>query len=178
MKLYSIDKDYEAALKEFKALEKAKCSEGKTLQAAVLANKEYGKTDPKRAVKLLREMSDSYAMAAFLLGSLTEVGKGTDKDMASAVKLYEQASAGGYALAQCYLGDLYYEGRGVEQDYKKAVELYELAASQRRLTANARSRLIDCYENGTGGIAIDKERAKSLAKEKESAGVTALLKLL
>lgn len=178
MKLYSIDKDYEAALKEFKALEKAKCSEGKTLQAAVLANKEYAKTDPKRAVKLLREVSDSYAMAAFLLGSLTEVGKGTDKDMASAVKLYEQASAGGYAPAQCYLGDLYYEGRGVEQDYKKAVELYELAASQRRLTANARSRLIDCYENGTGGIAIDKERAKSLAKEKESAGVTALLKLL
>lgn len=178
MKLYSIDKDYEAALKEFKALDKAKCSEGKTMQAVILANKEYAKTDPKRAIKLLSEVSDVNAMAAFLLGSLTEVGKGTDKDMAAAIKLYEQAAEHGYAPAQCYLGDLYYEGRGVEQDYRRAVEFYERAAQQYRLSSVARTRLIDCYENGTGDITTDKVRAKILSKEKESTSWFKLLQML
>lgn len=175
MKHYLIEKNYDAAMEAFNAVEKAKLPEGKTMQAVCYANKDYAKYNIKKAVKLLSSTSDTQPAGAFYLATLYENGKGVNKDMAKAIELYEKSANAGYGTAQCYIGDIYYEGRGTAQNYTKAVEYYMQAQAQRQLTPNSAKRLASCYENGWGELTVDKKKATDLLKEKRTNNIKSLL---
>lgn len=177
MKFYLIDKKYDEAMKEYKVVAKAKVAEGKTMQGVCYANNNYSKSNVKKAVKLLSETCNTHPASAFYLASLYENGKGVEKDMKRALELYIQSAHDGYGTAQSYLGDIYYEGRGTAQDYAKAVEYYTQAYAQRQLTQNATKRLASCYENGWG-VAVNKEKAATLAKEKKENPISSLLEMV
>lgn len=174
LKYYS-DKDFDNAMKRFKAVEKAKQKEGKTMQGVILANKEYAKHDLKKGVKSLSEAAKTIPMAMYLLGGMYEAGRGVDKNMEQALTYLTQAADAGYAPALCYLGDMYYEGRGVAQDYAKAIECYNKAMAQ--LTPSAAKRLASCYENGYGGLEPDKKAAEAILK-KQNTTTAEILKLI
>lgn len=177
MKSYQ-NRDFEAALKDFKAVEKAKIADGKVMTAAILANSSYGKQNLKKAVKLLTEAAAENPEADYLLAGLYEAGKGVDKDMAKAVSCLRQAADRDYAPAQCALADMYFEGRGVDQNYRKAVELYAKAYAQGQLNDNAAKRYASCWQEGLGGLTADPDKAREILDAPSGASVSALLKLL
>lgn len=177
IKAYS-NKDYEEALKQFKVVEKAKISDGKVMEAAILANSSYAKHNIKKGIKLLNDAAETNPQAMYLLGTLYEAGKGVDKNMAEAVSYMKKAANMGYGPAECAFSDMYYEGRGVEQDYTKAVEWYAKANEQGRLNENAAKRYAACYENGWGGLQVDKEQAEEILKGDNKSQVSELLKLI
>ncbi len=177
IKAYS-NKDYEEALKQFKVVEKAKISDGKVMEAAILANSSYAKHNIKKGIKLLNDAAETNPQAMYLLGTLYEAGKGVDKNMAEAVSYMKKAANLGYGPAECAFADMYYEGRGVEQDYTKAVEWYAKAYEQGRLNENAAKRYAACYENGWGGLQVDKEQAEEILKGDYKSQVSELLKLI
>ena len=178
MSLYTMANNYEKALDCFKEVEKAKITEGKTMRAVCMLNEKYEKYHLKKGTKALKEAAESDAVAMYLLGIMYEAGKGLDKDVEQALSYLNSSAKKGYATAQCYLGDMYYEGRGVEQDYIKAVEYYSQAENQGQLTANAAKRFASCYENGWGGLEVDKKKAESLLEQEQKDNVEALLKLV
>ncbi len=177
IKAYS-NKDYEEALKQFKVVEKAKISDGKVMEAAILANSSYAKHNIKKGIKLLNDAAETNPQAMYLLGTLYEAGKGVDKNMAEAVSYMKKAANMGYGPAECAFADMYYEGRGVEQDYTKAVEWYAKAYEQGRLNENAAKRYAACYENGWGGLQVDKEQAAEILKGDYKSQLSELLKLI
>lgn len=176
-KAYAIDKNYDLAMTQFKALDKLKIAEAKTMVGVCFANKDYAKHNPKKAVKEFTKAAKEDAAANLYLATMYELGQGVEKDFAKALELYNKAAEMENATAQCYVGDLYFEGRGVEQDYKKAVEFYLSAERQHQLTVNATKRLASCYENGLG-VEADKARAKKLLAEKPANDMTELLNLV
>lgn len=173
---FSESKDLAEAIALFKKCEKADIMESKTMMAVCLANKNYKKRNPKKAAKLLTETARQNHVAQFYLASLYEAGNGVKKDMDKAIELYGQSANGGYAVAQCYLGNMYYEGRSVTQDYTQAVNYYRLADRQGQLNAIAARRYADCYEQGLGGLAIDKQNAEILKKQEHKNNVIPMLK--
>lgn len=175
IKAYS-NKDYEEALKQFKVVEKAKISDGKVMEAAIIANSSYAKHNMKKGIKLLNNAAETNPQAMYLLGTLYEAGKGVEKNMVEAVSYMKKAANLGYGPAECALADMYYEGRGVEQDYTKAVEWYSKAAAQGRLNENAAKRYAACYENGWGGLQADKEKAEEILKGDYKSHISELLK--
>lgn len=177
MKAYT-NKDFDEALKQFKIVEKARVADGKVMEAAILANNAYAKHDMKKGVKLLNDASKTNAQAMYLLGALYEAGKGVDKDMATAVDYMRKSADMGYGAAECALADMYYEGRGVEQSYEKAVEWYAKANAQGQLTENAAKRYASCYEDGKGGLEVDKEKAAEILKTNHKSQISELLKLI
>lgn len=173
-----MDKNYEAALAEFKVVEKAKIIDGKVMEAVIMANGNYTKNNLKKAVKTLKDAAKTNPQAMYILAGLYEAGKGVDKDMAQAVNLMTQAAALDYGQAICALGDMYYEGRGVARDYRIAVENYEKAYGMGSLTENAARRYAACYEDGLGGLTPDKEQAEKILKAARRTSLTDLLKLV
>ncbi|MCH5318649.1 MAG: sel1 repeat family protein [Paramuribaculum sp.] len=158
-------KRFDDALNEFKKVEKAKLPDGKVMEGAVYINSDYSKQNLKKGVKLIKDAAKKDdVQAIYLLAGLYEAGKGVDKDAALALENYTKAADMGYGPAECALGDIYYEGRGVEQNYEKAVELYLKAYSQSQLTENAGKRLAACYEDGKGGLTVDKKEAEKVLK--------------
>ena len=171
-------KDFEAALKSFKAVSKAKVIDGKVMEGTILANNNYKKNNPKKGAKLLQEcVKAGDPQAAYLLATLYELGKGVEKDMPKAIELLNQAADANYGPAECSLGDIFFEGRTIERDYAAATALYLRAEEQGNLNANAAKRLAECYTNGWG---VDKNeaRAKEILKGDYSSPVNALLKLV
>ncbi len=63
------------------------------------------------------------------LAVLYEKGRGVTKDVAKAVRMYEQAVLGGDESAMDNLADLYERGEGVPKDLAKARVLYQMAAT-------------------------------------------------
>lgn len=177
MKSYS-NKDFDEAMKQFKIVEKAKIPDGKVMEAAIIANSAYAKHNMKKGIKLLNDAAKTNPQAMYLLGALYEAGKGVDKNMDEAVAYMTKAAEMGYGPAECALADMYYEGRGVDQDYTKAVEWYGKAASQGRLNENAAKRYAACYENGWGGLEINKEKSAELLKGDYKSYITELLKMI
>lgn len=177
MKAYG-NKDFEEALKQFKIVEKAKIADGKVMEAAIMANNAYAKHNMKKGIKLLNDASKTNAQAMYLLGALYEAGKGVDKDMATAVDYMTKAADMGYGAAECALADMYFEGRGVEQSYEKAVEWYAKANAQGQLTENAAKRYASCYEEGKGGLEVNKEKAADILKANHRSQIPELLKLI
>lgn len=177
MKAYS-NKDFDEALKQFKIVEKAKISDGKVMEAAITANSGYAKHNMKKGIKLLNDAAKSNAQAMYLLGALYEAGKGVDKDMTKAVDYITKSADNGYGLAECALADMYFEGRGVDQSYEKAVEWYRKAAEQGQLTENAAKRYASCYENGWGGLKVNKDKAEEILKTIHKNSIMEVLKLI
>ena len=174
LKYYS-EKDFDRALEQFKAVEKAGFKEGKTMQGVIMANNDYAKYNLKKGIKALTKAAEESAMAAYLLGGIYEAGKGVDKDIKQALTYLRQAADAGYTPAICYLGDMYYEGRGVDKSHSQAVEYY--LSAKALLTSSAAKRLAECYENGYGGLTVDAAKAEQIRK-KEKTGVVELLKLI
>lgn len=157
-------KDFDAALKDFKAVEKAKVVDGKVMTGVIYCNRDYSKYNIKKGIKLLTEASATSPQALYLLANLYEGGKDVAKDMATAVELMRKAADAGYAPAECGLGDMYYEGRGVEKDLDQAVKYYGLALEQGQISENAAKRLADCYREGKGCLEASAEKAEEVAK--------------
>lgn len=171
--------DIAEAVKCFKLCDKQKIIEAKTTLGICHINKNWKGHNLKKAVKFLKKASESNSPTGqFYLGTLYETGKGVNKDMDQAISLYRQAANSGLALAQCYLGDMFYEGRGVEQDYVQAVRYYCMAEEQNQLTSTANKRLASCYEDGLGGVAVDKKKAAALLKKDNKNNISGLLKLV
>ena len=172
------NKDYDEALKQFKVVEKAKIADGKVMEAAIIANSSYAKHNMKKGIKLLTDAAKTSPQAMYLLGNLYEAGKGVDKNMAEAVSHLQKAADMGYGPAECSLADMYYEGRGVDQSYEKAVEWYTKANAQGRLNENAAKRYAACYENGWGGLEVNKDKAAEILKCDYKSHISELLKLI
>ena len=68
------------------------------------------------------------AMGQYLLGTCYEDGKGIEKDLNLAVKLYQSAADAGIIEAQVALAMLYLVGKGVRKNIKKAKELLTKAS--------------------------------------------------
>lgn len=174
MKSY-INKNFEAALRDFKIVEKAKIVNGKVMKAVILANTNYAKHNMKKGVKLLSDAAKTDAQAMYLLAALYEAGKGVDKDMNLAVDYMTKAASDGYGPAECALGDMYYEGRGVLKDYVSAVQWYNKAKEQGQLSENSAKRLAECYKNGWG-VEKDETVAKSILSTTHTSHISQLLK--
>jgi hypothetical protein len=172
------EKDYDTALKYFKGVEKSKITDGKVMEAAIMANNAYAKHNIKKGIKLLNDASKTNAQAMYLLGALYEAGKGVDKDMVTAVDYITKAANMGYSNAECALADMYFEGRGVDQNYETAVAWYAKAYEQGQLTENATNRYASCYENGWGGLEINKDKSAEILKSYKKAQISQLLELI
>jgi hypothetical protein len=177
MKAY-YDKDYDAALKYFKVVEKAKITDGNVMEAAILANSAYAKYNPKKSAKLFKDVAKTNAQAMYLLGRLYEAGKGVEQNMAMSVDYISKSAEMEYSNAECALADMYYEGRGVDQNYESAVAWYAKAYEQGQLTENAASRYASCYENGWGSLEIDKDKAAEILKSYHKSKIPELIKLI
>lgn len=162
MKAYQA-KDFDAALKQFKIVKKAKIADGKVMEGAIYANPDYKKFNLKKGVKLLKEAAKTNSQAMYLLGAMYEAGKGVEKDMTTAIDYLTKAADAGFGPAECALADIYYEGRVVDQDYEKAFALYHKAYQQGELTENAAKRLSNCYKEGKG-VEKDDAMAEELLK--------------
>lgn len=167
MSLYfSETKDIDGAYAAFKKIKK-ETVEAQTMMSVCLANKNYKKPNPKKAVNELTKVADKGNLVAlFYLATLHEAGNGTAKNTDKALELYQTSANGGYAVAQCYMGNLFYEGRIVDQNYMEAVRYYQMAEAQGQLTEVAATRYAQCLEEGLGGLEVDTAKAKKL-KEKD-----------
>lgn len=178
MKAYA-SKDYEAALGEFKKVEKAKIIDGKVMTGAILINSAYPKNNVKKGIKLLQEAAkNNNPQALYLLATLYEAGKGVPQNMQEAVNYLRKSADMGYGPAQSAFGDLYFEGRGVDQNYFQASQWYEKAYDQGLLSENAAKRYASIYEDGKLGIDPDEEKAKEILDSVRTGEIPALLKLL
>lgn len=177
VKLY-VAKDDEAALKEFKKVEKAGIADGKVMQGVILMRPTYPKQNVKKGIKLLTEASATNPMALYSLGMLYEAGKGVDMDMPKAVHYITMAAEKDYAPAECALADMYFEGRGVDQNYDKAVKWYAKAYEQGQLTENAAKRYASCYQEGKGGLEPDEKMATEILESATNVNYSAVLSLI
>lgn len=178
LKAYYMDKDFDAAMKLFKEVEKAKFVNGKTMQGVMLLNDDYAGHDYKKAAKLLKQAAENGDyLAAYYLGIIYDKGLGVAQNQETALQFITQAADNGCAVAMCYLGDIFYEGRGCTQDYEMAVYYYELARRQLGLSQNAAKRLAYCYENGLGVYEVDKDEAEKVLKTKNTK-ISTILELI
>lgn len=183
LKKYLVDHDYAGAMKLFRQVEKLGFAEGLTMQATCLANKNYDKCNPKKAVALYRKaiVKGSHA-AEYELSSMYEAGTGmksADKD--EALRLLKQAADGGIAYAQDKLGDKYFSGDGMPQDFNEAARWYLKAEASNRLTKTATQNLISCYEQGVSSLPDlqnAKERIEQIKKTKENTTLSDMLKAI
>lgn len=179
MSLYfSEAKDIDGAYAAFKRIRK-EAVEAQTMMSVCLANKNYKKPNPKKAVSELTKAAGSgNPVARFYLAALYEAGNGTGKDADKALELYQASANGGYAVAQCYMGNLFFEGRIVAQNYAEAVRYYRMAEAQGQLTETAAIRYAQCLEEGLGGVETDADKAKELKKKNYKNHVVPMLRKL
>lgn len=183
LKKFYLDKDFEAAIKLFKSVEKLGGAEGITMQATSMAHKDNKKRNTKKAVSLYQKaMEKGSVAAAYYLSSMYETGEGMKTaNKEQALKLLKKAANGGIAYAQDKLGDKYFAGEDVARDYTEAAKLYLQAEAQNLLTSSAAKNLIYCYERGfkvLPDLANAKQRIEVLKKYKPSNSLIDLLKSL
>jgi len=80
-------------------------------------------------------VQDGNSEAQHLLGSMYFSGRGVEKNLKEAVRLYRLSAEQDYAPAQYVLANRYANGQGVKKDYHKAMTLYKSAAKQGYLKA-------------------------------------------
>lgn len=175
LRLYKVDKNYEEALKQFKAVSKAKRVEGDVMAAVILADKEYAKCNAKKASKALDKLAAQSGTAYYQMALMAEEGNGTEKDMATALSFLVKAVDAGNTDAMNYLGDVRYEGRGVQKDVKAAVDNYLMAYNLSQLDEKGGKRLAGCYEDGLGGLKKDPKKAKEVLKNVKKDAMATLL---
>jgi len=149
--------------------------------AICYGNKDYAKSDAKKAVKMLNKISGFCPFADYYLSLMLEMGTGCDVDEKRALSLLESAAANGVAYAQCKLGDKYMEGKGVPQDFTKAAQLYLQAEAQGHLTPESARNLADCYTKSVSvlpDLQNAKERVEQLRMHKPNESLIVMLSLL
>lgn len=103
----------------------------------------------------------------FMLGLMSEHGRGGAKDYSKAVQFYSQAAEKGAAYAFANLGVLHYYGHGVPRDITKARELYLKGAEK----GNPRGQLLLAYTYIEGkGVVQDLKKAYQLMKRAANQG--------
>ena len=141
-----VDRDVDRAISLYASAANAGHVMAKLCLAMIYAEREE---KHEIAFKLLGEVADNgIASAQFMLGEFYEYGKGTEKDIDTAILWYERAAKQHYISAEAKFGDLYLNGIGFEKDEKKAYEIYLKAA--KRDFAPAFISLGDCYQHGKG----------------------------
>ena len=175
---YYINGNYDNAMNQFKALEKAKIAEGKTMQGVVLTNKNYKKKDLKKAAKIFEKASTESPLACYYLSFMKENGDAGKQDPKAALDLLTKAAEGGCAQAQCRLGDKYIKGSGVGMDIEKAAKYYLLAEAQHALTPESAKQLAKLYENELSGMPVVEDLAKHVENLKKTKENNSLVKML
>lgn len=181
LKKLCVEKDFEAAAKIFKKVEKAGVIDGLTMQALCLSNADNPKKNEKKAFKMLTEAAAQSVAAKYHLSLFYEQGIATDKNSDKARELLLQAAEAGNGYALSKGGDIFFEGRGVAQDYVKAAEYYLQAEALSKLTSASARNLIKCYNMGISSLPDmnkKEERIRALEKTSSNDYVTEMLKKL
>ena len=97
-----------------------------------------------------------HAMAQANVGANYYMARGTDKDVAKAIKWLSAAAEHGDLNGLFNLAVLYSKGEGVEQDYERAADLYEKAAKCGHYPSQ--SRLGYMFAHGQG---VEKDRVRA-----------------
>ena len=122
------NRDYEAALREFKADGSAKSDY--TIGIMYYTGKGV-KEDKKEAFTWFRKSAEQgNANAQFSLGVMYYKGVGVEQDRKEAATWLRRAAEQGEAKAQFDLGLMYTKGEGVKEDRGEAVKWFRKAAQQ------------------------------------------------
>lgn len=183
LRRYFVDKDLDAAMDCFRKVEKAKIAEGKTMQAVIMASKDYPKRNQKKAAKMLQKLVNEKqsTVAAYYLSSMTAAGMGTKKDPAKALQLLRQAAGDNIAYAQLEMADKLFAGDGIGQDYAEAARLYIAVETAGRLSKQGAKNLAELYHKGITtlpDLAKAKERELFLKNYKTNNRLIEMLKTL
>lgn len=157
------NKDVDAALKCFTALEKRGNKHVAVAIAACYNDAAWKKANGKKKIKYLEEAA-AKGDAAGLYGLALCCEKGTDvaADKERALKLFKQSADCGYVPALCHLGNLYNEGKAVNRNLTTAIDYYQRAMCGGYLTREAAVVLADAYEKGLGGLQRNADMAKKV----------------
>jgi len=142
----------------------------------LIANDEYSVSRYKSAEKYYFMASRRGNVDAMIaLGRMYAQGKGVDKDLAKAKKLFSDAVARGSCQAMCELGILILDENVPAPDYDTARKYLENASGKGY--ASAQYKLGTIYLNGLGGPR-DLEKAKELFRSASLKNNEAKLELL
>lgn len=100
-------------------------------------------------------------------------GKGVEKNLQEAARLYRLAAEQGNPVGQASLGYLYYDGEGVERNFQEAARWFRLAAMQGN--AKAQATLSGLYKRGEG-VPQSPEQADLWCQQAVKKGVDSCLK--
>lgn len=110
----------------------------------------YENSRYKEALSLLQSAAkEGYGEACYMLGKMYYSGKGTEKNLTIAIRMYERGIEFGYDKGYIELGDIYCFGEGCKEDPKKAFEYYAKATNTEE-KKKARSRIAMCWYYGLG----------------------------
>ena len=146
------EKDYAAALSEFKTLADAGVANAEFM-VGVMYEYGYGvDADAATAAKWYRRAANrGLASAQYNLSVFYQLGRGVELDLAEAVRLSRMAAEKGHAVAQTNLGVSYMVGEGIERDLIEAWKWLTIAV-----------RLLE-------GVALDTGRANLALVERQLA---------
>jgi TPR repeat protein len=122
--------------------------EGKDIERLKAAGKLIDEGDLDGGLFQLRRLKQGgYNEAAILLAQLYETGSlGVERDITTALKIYQQLVDEGDPLAILRLGQLYFLGENIQQDYDLAFYYYSILANAG--DATAQFVLGDMYQRG------------------------------
>jgi TPR repeat protein len=133
-----------------------------------LATREKGarETSPEFERELLRAGQLGSTHAHRVLGVVYETGNWSGpKDPAEAARWYRLAAEKGDAESQFHLGYMLLLGEGVPKNLDEGLMWLERAAAKEEFMAFP--WLVDCYENGYGGVPIDAAKARQWRNRQE-----------
>ena len=117
-----------------------------------IKNKDY-----ELAVDMLKQAAEKNPKAQARLGEMYMTGRGVEKDVKEAFKLFSEAANRGSIVAQYRIGEMYYKGIGVKKNYVEAAKWYRKAASKGHKDA--------AYELGVmyvDGIGVKKDNSEAI----------------
>ena len=121
----------------------------------------------QKAFNCFERAASTLPEAQRMLGECYLYGKGVEKDLVQAFRMYRSAALRGIIPAQNALGSCYYFGNGTEKDYVQAAVWYRKAAEKG--FAKAQYNLGTCYCHGHG-VAQDDSMAVQLYQKAAGQG--------
>ena len=146
MRLYCLTGEKQKALDIFAQLHKKKITDGAIMEAVVLADPSYEKSNVKQAAKTLKKYASTSPLAAYHLSQLCFEGKGVKKDPTQALALLRQAAEGGVTEAQSQLAARLVKGDGTPTDYTEAAKWYKMLDAAKRHTKEDAANLVKLYK--------------------------------
>lgn len=132
------------------------------------ASKNY----PAAFQEMQRLAQSGNAQAIYNLGYMTQMGQGTAKDSAKAIKYYEEASNKGYAQASYTLSQIYEDGAlGVAKDNKKFSQYVQKASAQGSDDATVKIATILFAQNKPQSNALAQQKLAPLIKKGNYAAI-------